>query len=762
MSSRIFPRTWTPRTWLTIILLSQVLAGVIYASVVIPPWEAHDEWPHFRYAAYIAENHHLPNPKEHKLKVFTHNDEDTQPPLYYMLVSVPLLLTDTEDGYQPLPNPFINDRTTQNGANVVVHNPEAEKFPWHGSILALHVARLVSVLLSLLAVYVTYLIVLYITPHRPDIALTAAALHAFAPEFLFIGSVVTNDILVALLGELLLYLSLRLMVEGPRPRLTIYAGLTAAAAILTKYSSLAMIPPLILAFLWGLWLHRHEISKRQLTRSALILFGALALGSGLLMGRNLQKTGKLIPRYSAYPKVVWNLITQGNNQFRLEQLPNTLRSGFITYWGSFGWANISANVWVYRIWLGLVLVGMIGIILWLMRNRDDRGRRLGIFMLIFAASVVGLVLSVELVRKTAELRGRLILSTLPVTTWTIAQGWEFITRRLWKWVRWGLVAWPVGLSIMLPITLIGPAYAPPERLAAPPQADMIPIMAHFGEYATLISARVEPADEVQVNHGLAVTLVWQTHARTDRAYAMNIQLVGPGNQVYGGVTTYPGYGKYTSNVWPTGIVFQETYWFEVQQKEPLPASGQILVNLFHEDGSKKKKKIQFLDITDISGQSIGKNVYFGSLRISPATAASPAESIKPLATFGPNLALTAIELPTSLVQAGETIPVNLSWQALGPEENDLKLSLQLLDEQGQWRAGLDGSISDVLLPKHWRAGDVLETQWALPIPSDLPAGKYRLVAVIYHGKDMARLKARDAQGNLLPDAILPLAEIEVK
>ena len=47
--------------WLGLILVGHVVLAIWY-SLVVPPWEAHDEWAHFRYAAYVAEEKRLPDP----------------------------------------------------------------------------------------------------------------------------------------------------------------------------------------------------------------------------------------------------------------------------------------------------------------------------------------------------------------------------------------------------------------------------------------------------------------------------------------------------------------------------------------------------------------------------------------------------------------------------------------------------------------------------------------------------------------------------
>ena len=84
------------RRWFLLILGIHLLLAVVY-SIVVPPWEAHDEWAHYRYAAYIAEHLALPDPDQRLTTEFEF-DEASQPPLYYLLAAVPMLAVDSEDG----------------------------------------------------------------------------------------------------------------------------------------------------------------------------------------------------------------------------------------------------------------------------------------------------------------------------------------------------------------------------------------------------------------------------------------------------------------------------------------------------------------------------------------------------------------------------------------------------------------------------------------------------------------------------------------
>ncbi len=742
------------RQWLGLILLGHLLLTVVY-SLVIPPWEAHDEWAHYRYAAFIAENRALPDPGQRLTTEFEF-DEASQPPLYYMLAALPMLLVDTQDGYQPQINPHIRGDNAQAGVNVVLHDPESEAFPWQGTLLALHLGRWVSVVVSLLALVVTFKIIRTLSPEHPQVALAGTAMQAFAPQFVFISAVITNDVLVILLESLLLLLALRLLVLGPRPRLVLQLSLVTGLALLTKYLALAVMPLALVAFLWAVWRHRQESQVRAQTLRSLVVFAAgLLFTAGGLIWRNFQLTGTYIPRDPVSQRSVLTGLQDGGLEIHWALLPQALQRGFLTYWASFGWGNLSPDQWVYGVWLVIIAVALWGLGQWLRTSSGARARELFILPLLFVLAVVSLPLLREILHDSPHLRGRYMLATLPVAVWMLAQGWAHLAWRFKWWLRFVPVAWTAGLGVGLLFFLLMPAYAAPRRLKAP-QPLAIPVNARFGDAAELLSVALWPDDEVQVGQGVALTLQWRVLARTATPYALDVQLLGAGGQQYGSLLAYPGHGNAATNVWQPGV-FEESYWLEVQPQMPLPISGRVQIALFDAHAQP-----QLLPVYDAQGQRAGERVQVGALRIAPRQAIILPER-PAVAQVGQVLLLQEVAmLPRQRYRAGESFPVAMDWQALGPGPADLTLSLQLLDADNGWVAGDDGDFSQRLLPQHWRAHDFLTTTRWFTLPPELPAGTYRLVLVAYRSGDLSRLPVQNLQHPSSAGDMWPLGDIVVQ
>lgn len=741
------------RRWFLVILGVHFLLAVLY-SLIVPPWEAHDEWAHYRYAAYIAEHLALPDPDQRLTTEFEF-DEASQPPLYYLLVAVPMLAVDTEDGYHPTVNPYAIRGTGIGGVNFVLHDPEIENWPWHGTILAMHLGRLVSVVISTVGLWLTFALVRLLSPQRRSIPLIATAIQAFAPQYIFLSAVITNDILLIVLETALLYLSIRLVVQGTNLRYAVLLGLITGLALLTKYLALAMLPIPVIALAMVLGRRRNMADGKQIITTAIVVIGIIVGIGGLLLLRNQQLTGMLLPRDPVAQNAVLNtFVEESPPPLNWRTVPAALRYGFETYWVSFGWGNVATANWVYLVWLALWLSGVMGFSLWLTGAAAHQARSLLLLLAAFVMAAISLPLMRELIHESMFLRGRYILSTLPLTAWMMAEGWAQLSGRYWPHIRKLLLAWPAGLSALLIPTLLIPAYQPPPPLDLtasdlPDQA----IYARFGEAAELLRYDIWPADSVVPGDGLAVTLTWRVLSRTAEPYTLAVHLVGAGQQSYGSVTTYPGDGNAATTVWTPGTVFRETYWLVVEGNGPTPTGGHIAVTLFNEQSH------DLLPVFDSEGRPAGDAVRFGALRIDTPKPVS-AEALAPVQTqgiarFGDALVLTAALIPELDFQPGWGVPVLLRWHALRPVSEEIKLSIQLLTPEGVWVAGSDGPPHENLSPFLWRAGDELHTTRWLALPDDLPPGEYQLIATFYYASNLQRLPATDRTGRALPsDAVI--------
>ena len=191
------------------ILIAFLILGTIY-SVVTPIFEASDELWHYPLVQWLSKGN--PLPVQDAKNVGPWKQEASQPPLYYWLMGWSTFWIDTSDMAQVRQeNPHVDNGviTPDGNRNLVIHNPQTESFPWRGTVLAVHLARLLSVLMGAATVWLTYKIALEIFADRPWLALGAAAVNAFTPMFLFISGAVNNDNLTMTLCSLGLLLMVK-------------------------------------------------------------------------------------------------------------------------------------------------------------------------------------------------------------------------------------------------------------------------------------------------------------------------------------------------------------------------------------------------------------------------------------------------------------------------------------------------------------------------------------------------------------------------
>lgn len=118
------------------------------------------------------------------------------------------------------------------------------------------------------------------------------------------------------------------------------------------------------------------------------------------------------------------------------------------------------------------------------------------------------------------------------------------------------------------------------------------------------------------------------------------------------------------------------------------------------------------------------------------------------ATFGPSMAFRGYETDLSRLRATGTMSLTVRWLALAPLDTGeyqgryegVRLFVHVLDEQGQRYGQLDvAPAGPELPPSHWQTGRFITRVHPVPLPPDLPAGKYWLALGLYDPRDVTRL-----------------------
>ena len=122
------------------------------------------------------------------------------------------------------------------------------------------------------------------------------------------------------------------------------------------------------------------------------------------------------------------------------------------------------------------------------------------------------------------------------------------------------------------------------------------------------------------------------------------------------------------------------------------------------------------------------------------------ERHSPDASIGDDIRLTHYWTSAGPVTRGDYLLVGISWLATDTPASRYKVFLQLLDEEGRLVAQRDSEPAGGIKPTtSWQAGFSYSDFHALPIPEDLPPGKFSLIAGLYDSNDpAARLPVGDS------------------
>lgn len=740
------------------LVVAHVLLGVCY-SVVVPPWEAHDEWAHYKYAEYLARHWRLPPPGE-RLTYHYRYDEATQPPLYYVLVAPAVALASPRDGLEPTPNPYADLGTGESGVNFAVHDPAQEGFPYRGTVLALHLARLVSVLLSAAGLWPTYLLGRWLFPGKPSVALAAMAVQAFSPQYLFIGSVVTNDILVTVLAAWTLYFSMRASLSQVTWRTLLLLGVCLGLALIAKYNSLALLPLAAVAWVASLVRMHRAGHPWQAWGLGLGTLGAASLLAGWWFRYSLQAYGRLLTRDPGSLQILLRRLERPHTlltQVRWDLLPDALRYAFHTFWGSFGWGNVGASPWFYTFMTVVCTLGLLGLVGWLLW-RATAVQRWGVALLFLAGcSTVALPALREVLRGSTLLRGRYILPALPAVSLLLAAGWTAPWPRLGRRVASSVLA---GLFFAMgaaaPWLWIAPAYRPPAPIAEvqiPPRAERAGL--RFGEVAELVAYETWP-EKTAPGKALAVTLYWRVLTRAARNYTLGVHVLGCGLESYGARNLYPGWGNYATTVWRPGTLFRETYWVRLEEGRSTPCLGRVRAAFFLDDETQAH-----LPVYDAAGRPLGDAAILGRFKIAAPIPQALAPPTTWLARLGEGVALVEARVHPERTLGWPPLRVDLTWGVLAPVGRDYTAFLHLLDEEGHWVAGADSPPRGGEYPTGlWEPGEGITEVRTLDLTGVAP-GRYRVALGMYAPEDLSRLPCYDGNGQRLPGDFVPLAQVEV-
>ncbi|MDW8068823.1 MAG: DUF2142 domain-containing protein [Anaerolineae bacterium] len=765
------------------------LLGLLY-SVVTPIYEAPDEVWHDAYVRWVARGNGLPPLDEDRSGAY---QEAAQPPLYYLVAAAVRRFFPDDD----LPalmwhNPFFGYQaggTVNDNKNMLIH-PEGERFPWTGAARAIHATRLVSLFFGLMAVAATWMLGREAVgdDRRGALPLRAAALVALTPQFLFISGIVSNDSAAAATSTFALWMAARILRRGLSLRRALLLGMLVGLALLTKTSTLLLLPLGLLVLLLApletrraassdasLALNSGNTSRArayspramgQKVACALLMAGSALLVSGWWYGRNTLLYGDPLG-ISRHVQTPWGRQTPASFATLLSEMPRLYRS----FWGAFGWGHVEYPAWLYAALGGLVVLALVGWRQALYRRALPASSHVLLLAAVWCGTVFLALL--QWMRQVEAPHGRLLFPAIGAWALLVAVGWELLAlscparapRSLLLLLRTGhacragligrsITGIPDGLllamlllNLLTPLLVIRPAFALPRLMD--PVAAMRTMAGPRWTYGDAIQLLGVSPDRPSVVPGevLTVRACWMARAPIEKDYTVVVQLVGRGDTRVGERHTYPGLGRFPTSLWPVGRAFCDDYRVRVEPWAPGPELYDGLIGLYEKDPSAR------LPVVSEDGKIMEMPVAF-QVRVAPTrplviTPTHPVDY-----QLGEAIRLVGYDLGGEL-EAGDMLTITLYWRAEKAPGRDYRVFVHLLDAQGEIVAQHDGPPRWGRYPTLvWRCGDLVPDEHVLALPAILPDGPLALAVGMYGPDTLERLPVIGPNGRLPEGRIL--------
>lgn len=689
-------------------------------SVVTPIFESPDELWHYPMVWHLARTGQLPVQDAANPQLW--HQEGSQPPLYYALAALLTAGIPTDDLPTLIyrnPHADIGVARPDGNANIVVHTPR-EDWPWHGAVLAIHVARLFSVLLGLGTVITVYALGRLLWPERRALALLAMGFVAFNPMFVFIAGSVNNDNLITFLATLTLWSLLALLIYHPqRPKWWHFAGLglLVGLAALSKVSGVGLLGLVgLTVLLWG-WNQRSWAiaigGNVIMTLTALSIAGWWYVRNYVLYG-DFTGTSVMVQMMGGrpVPPTLMQLWTE---------VPGLVRS----FWGVFGYFSILLPTPIYmtlNVMLALGLGGIIIALFW-----QEVPIRLKQTWPILAGWFVILLLGlIQWTMQTPATQGRLLFPAMA----PIALFWAFGWLALFRW-RWSQVVPVVGLAVLamwIPGEVIRPAYAPPPVVETVP-ATAQPINVTFEGTVSLL-AYDQPRTTARPGDTIPLTLYWQAHQPLSDDYTVFIHLVDSYGLIVAQRDVWPGPGVYPTSQWTPGQIIADTYAIPVERTAYAPADVHVVVGLYdHTTGQR------------LTTSQANDSAQFGALRLEshPGTVPNPQ-----YLEFEQGITLIGYNFNRQNLSISGTVVVTLYWYSNYQPAENYKVFVHLIHPDGSRSGQHDSEPSPPT--STWIAGQYITTTHALQIANTAIAGPHSVVVGLYNGETGQRLSLRHNDG----------------
>jgi hypothetical protein len=751
---------------LAVILVLYVVVAALYGAT-IPIFETPDSSGHYAYIHELTEGRGLPihdTPSGERVTGYVAGHT----PLYYALSAAATFWIEGDVDYDDWAwrNPFHdmgNAGTTAN-KNRLIHT-SAEDFPWRGTPLTVHIARLVSTALGGLAVVAAYGIMLELFLERRWLALGTAALTGLNPMFIFTSARVSNDAAVAGFGALVVWAAVRLAVRGLSRRGLVLAGVALGLATLSKISGIILGPALVLGLVLdalrrGHYKVSHLFRRDQLVRlfvAGLILFGVAALLCGWWFVRNLVLYGELMGTNA------WlsHTATVRSEPIGFLEVIPFLKDLVISYWAMFGWFNIAVAPWMYQVWwvlVGLAFVGLVQMAVdQLKPPRLSRPVQAGLVVVVLAFLLIfGSVYRFIMIVLGAQ--GRYLAPVTAAISVLLVLGLDrFLLRQFTPVLALLLAVYHFAAALLCLFAFILPAYAGPDIVQESElPGDMMRFdMTFEGTLIQLLGGTFD-RESVQPGESIEVSLYWRTLEPVEEDPVAFVQILGRGANPVAGEDSYPGRGNLPVSLWEPGVIYRDRYVLQIASDAEPPTIIALYAGLRWMGDSR-------IAATYPSGEPVSELALLDLAALRPAEPLSEDVDYPVGARLGDAITLVGYDLSADEVGAGDTLVVTLVWRAEAVPDGDYTVFVHLLDETGALVAQDDHPpLRNEYRTSFWAPDDVVRDEYHLSIGADRVPCACTLQVGMYDPEAGTRLTAYDGVGTRFEGDTIVAGGVTVK
>jgi hypothetical protein len=303
------------------------------------------------------------------------------------------------------------------------------------------------------------------------------------------------------------------------------------------------------------------------------------------------------------------------------------------------------------------------------------------------------------------------------------------------------------VALVTPFLFISTAYARPPVLSSD-QLGAIPNKTDisYGGQLKLCGFNLD-GEVFRPGEYIYLTLFWQGLTQMDKEYSVSLVLLTPSGDLIGQEDSYPGLGSYPTSQWNPGDVVADRCWVRVKPRARAPTVGWVGVSVYH---------LPTMERLPAARDGLpAEQVFLQLVKVEPWQPLEYEISHAMSVNLGNQVDLVGYDLDRREARAGDTLLLTLFWRSREHLSEDYTVFTHLADAEGRIWAQDDSYPLDGDYPmSFWSAGEFVRDEYALALPSDVPAGEYEIEVGLYQALSGTRVLVLDEGGQVLDNRVL--------